>query len=156
LREHVRPAAVVHHLGRQQAEARVVVFGVVPGEEGAAEGACVLDAAEAVGKLRPVLERLELALGEGVVVGDVRAAVRLGDAEVRQQQGDWSARHRRAAVGVHRHHPWPNRLLLAGLVDELLCELRGLTLGHHPPDDVAAEDVEDHVQVEVGPLHRPE
>jgi hypothetical protein len=42
------------------ADAGVVVLGVVPGEEALAERACVGEAAEGVGEVGPVLERLEL------------------------------------------------------------------------------------------------
>ena len=42
-----------------------------------------------------------------------------------------------------------------GLGDELLGEVGALALGDHPAHDVAAEDVQDHVEVEAGPLRRP-
>ena len=45
---------------------------VVPREELAAEIQGVFETAEAVGEFRPVLQRLELALGERVVVRDGR------------------------------------------------------------------------------------
>ena len=59
--------ADVHVMGRQQAEAGVVMLGVVPGEEGLAVGPRVLDRAEAVRERRPVLERLELRFRKRVV-----------------------------------------------------------------------------------------
>ena len=65
--------------GRQKTEAGVMMLGVVPGEEDVAVGPSVLDRAESVGELRPVLQRLELGLRERVVVGHVRPGVRLGD-----------------------------------------------------------------------------
>ena len=40
----------------------------------------------------------------------------------------------------------------ARLGNQLLREPGRLCIGHHPADDVAAEHVEDYVQVEVGPL----
>ena len=45
-------------------------------------------------------------------------------------------------------------LACAGLADQLLREGRALVVRDHPAHDVAAEDVEDHVQVEVRPLRR--
>ena len=66
--------AVVHVGGRQQAEADVMVLGVVPGEEDVAVGSGVLDRAEALRERRAVLQRLELGLGERVVVRHVRPA----------------------------------------------------------------------------------
>ena len=59
--------------GGVQAEPAVAVLVVVPGEEVLAVGAGVLDRGEAAGEVGPVLEGLELRLGVGVVVGDVRA-----------------------------------------------------------------------------------
>ena len=72
--------AVMHIRGRQQAEAGMMVFGVVPDEEGVAVGAGVLDRAETRRERRPVLQCLELRLRERVVVGDVWTAVSLGHA----------------------------------------------------------------------------
>ena len=40
-----------------------------------------------------------------------------------------------------------NAVLFAGLGDEALRERRALVRGEHPADDVAAEDVEDHVEI---------
>lgn len=55
--------AVMHGLRREPPDPGMVVFGIVPAEELDAEGPRVLEAAKAAGKLRAVLERLELALG---------------------------------------------------------------------------------------------
>ena len=46
--------------------------------------------------------------------------------------------------------------LAHGLGDELLGQVGAFARGDHPADHVAAEDVEDHVEVEVGPLGRPQ
>ena len=62
---------VVNHFRGEQSQARVPVLGVVPGKEVLAERTCLLDAVEASGKVRAVLERLELGFGVGIVVGDV-------------------------------------------------------------------------------------
>ena len=43
-------------------------------------------------------------------------------------------------------------LLLAGFLDEFLGQLGAFARGHHPADDVTAENVEDDVKVEVGPF----
>ena len=43
-----------------KAQTRMVVVIVVPAEEALAEGASILDGAETVGKLRSILERLEM------------------------------------------------------------------------------------------------
>jgi hypothetical protein len=74
--------AEMNHGRGQQPEAGVPVLLVVPPEKLLTEGAAVLDAAEAVREVRPVLHRAELALRMQVVVGNRGAAVRLGDAQV--------------------------------------------------------------------------
>ena len=79
--------AVVHHGRRQQAEAGMTMLLVVPREELLTEGATVLNRAEALGKLGAVLHRAKLAFRIRVVIGDVRTAMGLGDAQVGQQKG---------------------------------------------------------------------
>jgi hypothetical protein len=49
-----------------------------------------------------------------------------------------------------------NVVLRASLGDQPLGERGVLARGEHPPDDVATEDVEDHIEIEVGPLRRAE
>ena len=51
---------------------------------------------------------------------------------------------------------WPRLMpcLRAGRGDQLLGQDGGLAGGDHPADGIPAEDVEDHVQVVVGPLRR--
>jgi hypothetical protein len=67
--------AVVPHFRGEQGYAAVMMLVVVPGKELLAKGACVLDAAEAFRKLRPVLKGFELALRVRVVVRHVRATM---------------------------------------------------------------------------------
>ncbi len=43
-------------------------------------------------------------------------------------------------------------LLFTGCFDELAGQLGAFAQGHHPADDVTAEDVEDDVEVKIGPL----
>jgi len=49
---------------------------------------------------------------------------------------------------------WPGQddLLLAGFLDQLAGESSAFARGDHPADDIAAEDVQDDVEVKVGPL----
>src|SRR5437879_6528179 len=97
----LRPALV--YVGRcQEPEGRVMVLGVVPGEEDVAVGSGILDRAEALRERRAVLQRLELRLRERVVIRDVRPGMGLGDAEVGQQEADGPGGHRRASVRVDR------------------------------------------------------
>ena len=61
----------------------MLVIGVV--EESAAEQASILDGTETTRELGAILQRLELRLGVGIVVGDVRSRVGLRHAEVGQR-----------------------------------------------------------------------
>ena len=51
--------------------------------------------------------------------------------------------------------PGTTSRLRVGLGDEVLASSAPFASATSQPDDVAAEDVEDHVQVEVRPLGRP-
>src|SRR5436305_1558070 len=88
--------AVVDVRGCMKSQAGVAMLVVVPGEEVYAVQPCGLDRGEPVGEVGPVLQRLELRLAEGVVVGDVRPRMRLGDAEVSEQECDRLGGHRTA------------------------------------------------------------
>ena len=95
-----RRLAVMDHGGRHHSDAGVTVVVVVPNEERLAEGAAVLNAAEAIRKLGTILHGVELAFRIRIVVGGVGPAVGFGDAEIGQQEGHRLAAHGRAAVGV--------------------------------------------------------
>ena len=96
----------------------------------------------------------ELTFREGVVVGDMRPAVSLGDAQIGQEQGNRFGGHGGSAIGVDGELVGADVLLTAGFGDEPLGQLGAFTFGDHPADDETAEDVQDHVKVEVGPLDR--
>ena len=105
--------AVVDVVRGQEADAAVSMLAVVPVEKGAAMGAAVLRGAEALGKVGPVLERLELRLGERIVVRDARPRVALRDAEVGVEMGHHLRGHRRPTVSVDRELTGRDALALA-------------------------------------------
>ena len=84
--------ASVHDGWCQQTDSRVAVLLVVLAKEPAAEVESVVLTGEAVWEVGPVLQRLELALGEGVVVNDMGSAVGLGSGQV------WPAAARRPEI----------------------------------------------------------
>ena len=47
-------------------------------------------------------------------------------------------------------------LFLAAFLDQSLSQLRAFAISDHPAGDVTAEDIEDHVQVEIGPFRGAE
>ena len=125
---------------------------VVVVEETAAEQPAVFGGTKTARKLRTVLHRLELGLGVGIVVRDVRSGVGLGNSEVSQEQSHGLASHRAATVRVKGELVGFNVLLATALGDEALRERRTFSVSQHPANHVAGEDVEDDVEVVVGPL----
>ena len=68
-------SAIMNRLWRQHGDPGVFVLAVVPGKEGAAELFGILNAAEAFGKFRAVLQGLEMGFRVRVIVAHMRAAV---------------------------------------------------------------------------------
>ena len=141
--------AVVDRRRRVVADARVPVFVVVIREERLAEGPGVLDAAEAFGERRAVLEGLEIRLTVGVVVGRMGTAMAASDAQEGEQFRHRVRRHRRAPVGVDGELTGCDVVADHGVGDELFGQLAGLARRHAPRHHVATEDVDHHVEVVV-------
>src|SRR5271165_3401358 len=112
-----------------------MVLAVVPAKKVLTEGACVLDRAETIGKLRSVLEGFELTFRAGIVIRDMQPTVRLGDSQVRQQEGNRLGGHRGTAVGMEVELASNDELLIASVGDQALGELGTFAIGHHPADD---------------------
>src|SRR5450631_1452052 len=127
---------------------------VVPLEKLLAKGAAVLDAAEAIGELRTVLHGSKLAFRIRVVVGNIGSAVALGDTQVGHQKGHRLGLHDPAAVGVDGEVAGGNRVLADGLLEELRGQFGTFPSRHHPAGDVAAENIQDDIQIVVRPLDR--
>ena len=141
--------AVVDRCWGVQADAGVAVDVVVVIEEHGAERAGVLDRAEPAGERRAVLERLELGLAVGVVVGHVRAAVGAGDTEIDEELGDGLGGHRRATVGVQGELITVDTLAVMASSMNSSASSPVSAAATHPADDVAGEDVDDHEQLVV-------
>jgi hypothetical protein len=95
-----------------------------------------------------ILGGLELCLRKRVVIGHVRPTVRPCDPQIEEQLADALRSHRRPTVGVQGQLLAPDVLSVAGLADQHLGQLGTLARRDHPPDDIAAEDVEYHIKVE--------
>ena len=140
--------AVRGHVG----DAGVTVGGVVPGEECLAVGSRILDAAEARREVGAVLHGLELRFGEWVVVRDVGPAVALDDIEIDQKGGHGLGAHAGTAIGMQGELAGFDVMPGDCFGNKLLSQFGAFAWRDHPADDMAAEDVEDHVEMEGGPL----
>jgi len=127
---------------------------VVPPEELLAMVAGIFNASEAVREIRPILQRFELGLGIGVVIRDIGSAMSLGDIQIDQQGSHRLAAHAGTAVGMQRQRVRRDIVLGHRLGDQLLGQFGGFPQGDHPADDIAAENIQDHIQVETGPFGR--
>jgi hypothetical protein len=94
--------AMVHLIRGHQTDPGMVMVLVVPIEEAATETSCVLDAAEAFRKAWLILQGLEVAFGERVIVGRVRTVMRTGYTEIGEQKSRGFRLHRTAAIGMER------------------------------------------------------
>ena len=141
-------------IGCHQAETGMVVVLVVPSEEAAAEVPGILGAAEATGKFRLIFQSLEVSFRERVVIGCMGPAVRFGDTKVGQHQGRRLGLHGAAAVGVEGQLTGRDGVLFDGVIEQCLEQAGALGIGDAPADDPAAEDIENDVEIEVGPFRR--
>ena len=146
--------SAMHHMRREEGDPPVMMFLVVPVDEFGHQRARLFDRGETLWKLGAVLQRFELRLRVGIVVGDVRTAVGFDHAQVREQERHRFARHRSSPVGMHRELTGSDVLLFCGFCDELLRQLLALLVSEHPADDAAAVDIKHDVEVEIGPGRR--
>ena len=126
----------------------------LPDEERATETSGVLDAAEAFGKAWLILQGLEVAFGERVVVGRVRTVMRTGHTQIGEQKSRGFRFHWTTAIGME-HELAGRHIVFRDRIVEQRPEQRGaFSIRHEPADHAAAEDVEDHVEIEVRSLRR--
>src|SRR3954464_10879964 len=84
----------------------------------------------------------------------LKTGVSISNAQVGQEKGDWPGSHDPAAIRVKVEWAGRDWMLVKSFLNELLGQFRTLPVRHHPADGVAAEDIEDDVQIKVGPLYR--
>ena len=133
----------------------MTVLAVVPSKECLAVASGIFDAAKALREVGAVFHGLELRLRVGVVIRGVGAAVALGHVQVDQQTGHRLGAHGRAAIRVQRERALRHIVASHGIGNQLLGQLGTLARRNQPAYDVAAEDVQDDVQVEASPLDGP-
>ena len=142
-------------VGCHQADACVMMVLVIPGEEAATERAGLVDRPEPFGELWLIFQRLEVSLREGIVVRGVRPAVGFDHAEIGEHQGGRLGLHGATAICVQRQLVGQHGMFGHGDLEQGF-ELNG-TFGmlDAPADHAATEDVENDIEVEVRPFHRP-
>jgi len=111
---------VVYGDRRHQSDSCVAMLAVVPGEERLAESAGVLEATEAIRKVRAVLQRVELGLGERVIVAGIGPAVCVGAPQVGKQPRHRFGWHGEVSIRMQGQLPRLDLLLRAGVNDEPL------------------------------------
>src|SRR5215213_296602 len=127
----------------------MAVLVVVPADELGDPALRVLLAGESRCRpVRPVLAGPEQGFGERVVVADPRPAVGGDDAEPLERGLHGGALHRTAIVGVQDERAREAALGPDRLADEIGGQLGALALVDLPAHDLAAEDIEDQVEVE--------
>ncbi|MPM72115.1 hypothetical protein SDC9_119088 [bioreactor metagenome] len=138
------------------ADAAVAVLEVVPAHEVASPEAGVFKGGEAARrKFGAVLRGLEERFDKGVVVGDARARVRRFDAQPVQHGEHRGGLEGTAVVAVehgfvgHRVDAFGQR----GALEQAHRVVGMVGLMDLPPDDLAAVEVLDQVEVEPAPLH---
>jgi len=99
---------------------------VVRTKEVLAECDRIFDRAKRSGNVGWYLNVLKWRFGEGVVVADVRAAVRFADAQCVQECGGRFGGHRRPSVGVQDHLARNDAFLAHRFGDEVAAEFRVL------------------------------
>ncbi len=78
--------SVMNYRWSQIADAGMIMFLVVAVKEITTEPPCILDAAKSSWKERLILQCLEVAFWEWIVVADVRATMRFCDSQVSHQE----------------------------------------------------------------------
>src|SRR5277367_6930929 len=76
----------------------------------------------------------------------------LANVKLGEEIADRRADHRWAVVGVQREAMPIHAMHGHSVIDQGFCYIAAFTLGKRPSNDVTAEDVHDHVQLEVHPF----
>src|SRR5919108_511 len=143
------------HIGwGQETETRVMMLIVVPGEKGLRPCPSISLAAEASRIIRAILKSFELRFRVGIVIGDMRARMGFRPARVAQKRRGGLGGHRPAAIGMQGELPALNTLPSTSLCDQFFCQRRGFAFGDHPTDHIAAEHVQNDIQVVIRPFGR--
>src|SRR5664280_942649 len=81
-------SSIMDVLGGEETYPRMVVLGIVPGEERLTKGPGILNGAEPLREFGSILHGLELRFGVGIVITDRRSRMALGDPQIGHEQGN--------------------------------------------------------------------
>ena len=146
--------AVVDIFRCKHGDAAVPMLGVIPIKERTTEGSAVFLRAESFREFWSVLHGLEMTLRIGVIVGNVRSAMTLGGAQICQELSNTFGCHRRPAIRMDDQLARFDLLFLAGIGNEAFGKSGRFPARQQPSGDITAVDIEDDVQVVVGPFDR--
>ena len=144
--------AVVDLIRRHQTQTGMVMRLIIPGEEFPAELSGIFDTAETFREPWLIFQGFEVAFGKGVVIRDMWAAVRFGDAEIGKQEGGRLCPHWPAAVGMQGELAGWHVMLGDGVVKQSREQGSTFSIGDAPADNASAEDIQDDVKIEIGPF----
>ena len=142
----------MYHFRGQQGNARMVMLRVIENQERRAKLPRFLDTRETTRKLGRVFHRLELRLRKRIVIGDARARMRTGHAQITKQFRNRFRDHRPAPIRVERERVPRNAVSLAGRFDQLSRQMLTLPFGDKPADDAATENIEYHIETVTAPF----
>src|SRR5660397_113444 len=136
----------MHLIGRHQADAGMMMLLIIPIEEVAAERLGILNAAEALWKLRLVLHRFEVAFRERIVFWGMWPTVGFGDAEIGEQERRGLGSHGTTTVGMQGQLAGRRGMFGGGIIEQCREHGGAFSVGDAPADDSAAEDIDDDVE----------
>src|SRR3954454_12506387 len=139
----------VSGVGRDEPDRAMAVFLIIPGHETGDPVLRVRLAGEPrCWPVGPVLAGAEQGFGEGVIVADPRPAVGGDDAKPLEGGLHGGALHRTAVVGVQDERAGETALGPDRFAHEIGSVLGAFARVDLPANDLAAEDIEDQVEVE--------
>ena len=145
-------APLIDQRRREEANANMMMLLVVPSEEALAPRASFLETGKALRIRRPVLQRFELRLRVGIVVGDAGTRMTSGDIQVDEELIEGLGGHRRAVIGMNGKRRRINAPLSNDGRKELLSK-RAVFIGFETPaDDETAKNVDSHIEMEPNPF----
>lgn len=134
--------------GRDEADGAMAVFLVVPTHECGGPAARLKQVLERLdGQLRSIFQGTEQGFRIGVVIAHRGAAPAGRHTQALHGRQNGFALHRRAVVRVHHELPGSDALSGTDVLQQPGGQLRALAVKHLPAHDLAAEEIDEQVQI---------